>query len=207
MTAVLSQPVLVLDRDFQATRVASVRNAIMMLYKGTAEAVDVEDTVTGRKFNTYDFDSWEDLSEFRVEFEHEKYKWIRSVNRTVAAPWIVRLLDHTVRKRHGIKLNRHNLFSRDGFKCQYCCKKFASSSLTIDHVIPKSRGGSMVWGNVVCACVKCNTKKGSRSLNECGMRLIRKPEAPKHQFPIPRVAHASWANFVDIAYWCVPLVD
>ena len=75
--------------------------------------------------------------------------------------------------------NRANLLWRDNNQCQYCGKHFCPDSLTMDHVVPKSRGGKNTWINLVTACKKCNQKKGNKTPTECGMYPKRKPKAPK----------------------------
>ena len=75
--------------------------------------------------------------------------------------------------------NRTNVLWRDKLQCQYCVKTFNSEELTLDHVIPKSRGGENTWENLVTACKRCNQKKGARLLHETGMRLCREPVRPK----------------------------
>jgi 5-methylcytosine-specific restriction endonuclease McrA len=82
-----------------------------------------------------------------------------------------------------VRLNNHNLFARDKYTCQYCGKKFRSDDLTCDHVIPKSkwkgRHNNHCWTNVVTACFKCNNKKADKILDQSGMKLLKKPTAPK----------------------------
>lgn len=206
MTA-LSDQVLVLNRNFEADKIVSARAALCLLVRGRAEVVDVEQTPLDTRFLTYDFASWQELAEFQAEFEKDKHRWVRSAKMSVAVPTIVRLRDYAQFRKRQVKLNRHNLFARDGHRCQYCGKKFKPADLTIDHVIPKSRGGKLEWSNVTCACVRCNMRKANRTPHEAGMKLIRKPEKPKYQFPIPKVKHATWAHFVDMAYWCTELLD
>jgi len=207
MTAVLSEPVLILNRNYVAQDFVTARKAVNLLMQGRAEALDIEGEEPNRKYFTYDFESWKELSEFKAEFEREQHIWLRTVNRHIAVPSILRLTHYGEYRRRKVKLNRHNLFARDGFRCQYCGKKFKSSDLTLDHVIPKSRGGKLEWHNLVCACVACNTRKSARTPREAGMRLVREPKAPPYQFPIPRVQRASWAHFVDVAYWLTTLQE
>lgn len=72
-------------------------------------------------------------------------------------------------------VNRKNIILRDGSKCQYCGQRFESGDLTLDHVIPKSRGGRNEWGNLVAACKKDNHRKADRTPEEAGMVLLRRP--------------------------------
>lgn len=105
-------------------------------------------------------------------------KTINTVSRAYPLPSVIRL-GHYVRipyKR--IELSRKNVHRRDGFRCQYCGEK--ASHLTLDHVIPKSRGGADIWDNLVSACKNCNNKKGNRTPEEAKMPLIKRPETPHH---------------------------
>jgi 5-methylcytosine-specific restriction endonuclease McrA len=103
--------------------------------------------------------------------------------------------------RNVVKFNRRNVFLRDENQCQYCGKKFGTNHLSLDHVIPRSRGGPSTWDNIVCACLKCNVRKGGRTPQEAGMRLYRLPSKPSRS---PSLAHqlssrkyAAWRNFLD----------
>ena len=78
-----------------------------------------------------------------------------------------------------VKFNRKNLFARDGNRCQYCGKKFSTTEFSLDHLVPRSRGGRATWDNIVCACLRCNVRKGGRTPREAGMRLVRDPVEPK----------------------------
>ena len=76
--------------------------------------------------------------------------------------------------------NRTNVIWRDNNACQYCSKKMQSSDLTMDHVLPKSRGGENTWTNLVTCCEKCNQKKRNRTPEEAGMKLTKKPLKPNN---------------------------
>tara|TARA_R100000008_G_C3523451_1_gene135273 strand:- start:145 stop:669 length:525 start_codon:yes stop_codon:yes gene_type:complete len=106
-------------------------------------------------------------------------KEIKSVSSAFKLPAVI-VLNRLVKFRfNGLMPNRTNLLWRDGNQCQYCAKKFSTSELTLDHVIPKSRGGRNTWENLVVACKKCNQKKGADIPREAGMYPIRKPTKPK----------------------------
>jgi|TARA_R110002096_G_scaffold143116_2_gene298740 5-methylcytosine-specific restriction endonuclease McrA len=81
---------------------------------------------------------------------------------------------------NGFTPNRPNVIWRDNNTCQYCNKKFLSSDLTLDHVMPKSRGGENIWTNLVASCKKCNQKKGNKTPEEADMKLIKKPVKPSN---------------------------
>ncbi|MGE5754213.1 MAG: HNH endonuclease, partial [Planctomycetaceae bacterium] len=111
--------------------------------------------------------------------------------------------------RQKVKFNRRNIFARDGNRCQYCGKKFPTNELSLDHVLPRSRGGQANWENIVCACLKCNVRKGGRTPWEAGLRLIREPVQPRTSPVISlKLSHGkyqSWRTFLDNAYWSVEL--
>ena len=94
-------------------------------------------------------------------------------------PWpsVVRLKGYVRVPYRRVLLTRRNLLRRDGHACQYCG---ATERLTLDHVLPKSRGGPDTWENLVAACVPCNNRKGSRTPEEAGMPLRRRPFRPSH---------------------------
>jgi 5-methylcytosine-specific restriction endonuclease McrA len=102
---------------------------------------------------------------------------IRSSHDSFRLPKILRLFSLHQAKKH-VKFCRFNVLHRDDFKCQYCLGKFSLKDLTLDHVIPTSRGGKNTWDNVVTACSKCNGKKGNRLPKEAGMKLHKVPKRP-----------------------------
>jgi 5-methylcytosine-specific restriction endonuclease McrA len=104
-------------------------------------------------------------------------KVIRTVYRTFEYPSIVRLIIFVRVPFKKIILSRKNIIRRDNHRCQFCG---ASSNLTIDHIIPKSRGGEDTWENLTTACIKCNNKKGDRILEEAKMVLYNNPKKPSH---------------------------
>ena len=102
---------------------------------------------------------------------------LRSARRQFAWPSIVRLRYYVRVPFRRIMLSRKNILRRDGFRCQYCNQR---ERLTVDHVIPRSRGGRDQWTNLVAACISCNNKKGNRTPEEARMKLRRKPFRPSH---------------------------
>lgn len=201
MTAVLSAPVLALNRHFAPLRVLDVKRAVGMLFTGAAEVVDTEDA----HFQTYDFGSWRELSALKEEFEGDRHEWIGLVAGRLAAPRVVRLLNFDRHRQVRVPLSRRNIYLRDGSICQYCGKKFPTSELSLDHVIPRSRGGGSSWTNLVCACTACNSRKAAKTPEEARMKLIRLPKKVAAPAQLIRVQHASWAHFVSEAYWNVEL--
>ena len=203
--AALNSSVLILNRQYMAVHVVNVRRAFSLLVKQLAEVIHIEDG----QYANYDFESWREISELKSQFKEPHEDWIRSVNFEIQVPRIMRLLYYDRLPKQRVRLNRRNIFARDDGKCQYCGKRFPSSELSLDHIIPTCRGGTTTWENLVCACVRCNVKKGGRTPAEAHMRLIREPVRPKRS-PLLSVKlgnpkYASWKSFLDAAYWSVDL--
>jgi 5-methylcytosine-specific restriction endonuclease McrA len=116
----------------------------------------------------------------KAEMVERNHELVRSISRTIPLPSIVRLsrMVHVPRKR--ILLNRKNIIKRDNHQCQYCGS--TKGPITVDHVLPKDRGGRDTWENLVCACVKCNSKKSNQTPKEAGMVLLRRPRKPGYLF-------------------------
>ena len=201
----LSCNVLVLNRNYLAIRVVNVRRAFSLLWREMAEVVHIE---SGR-YTSYDFSEWCELSELAREFEPDAHDWIRTVRLHIAVPRIIRLAVYDRLPKQMVKFNRRNIYARDGSRCQYCGTKHPTSELSLDHVVPRSQGGESSWENVVCACLRCNIKKGGRTPPQANMRLITPPKKPRRN-PVITVKltegrYASWKAFLDNAYWSVEL--
>ena len=203
----LDSSVLVLNKHYAAVRVISARRAFCMLFKEIAEIVSVEDS----RYLTYDFDSWRELSELRAKYEREDHEWVRCVRFELAVPRIVRLLVYDRLPRTAVKFTRRNIYARDRNRCQYCGRRFPTSELSLDHIVPRSMGGLSDWTNVVCCCTTCNVRKGGRVPKQAHMKLIREPVKPKRS-PVITLRlgsrkYSSWRQFLDAAYWNVELRD
>jgi len=207
VTLALDEKVLVLNRLYTAIRVVDARRAFRMLCKQMAEVISIED---GR-YVTYDLASWQDVANLQTQFEPDKHTWIRTPRMMMAVPKIIRLLGYDRLPLQHVKLNRRNIYARDHNRCQYCGKHFPTKELTLDHVIPRVQGGAHTWENLVCACVKCNARKGGRRPKEANMLLIRKPIKPKRNpvisMRLGSPKYQSWKAFLDEAYWTVELKD
>ena len=203
----LDAKVLVLNRVYAAVRIVDARRAFTLLVKDLAEVISVENG----SFVNYSFLSWTDAAEFQREHENDHHDWVRTARLSIAVPKVIRLLGYDRFPREHVKLNRRNIYARDGSRCQYCGKHFPTRELTLDHVLPRVQGGENSWTNLVCACVRCNAKKGGRTPVEAGMRLLRTPVKPKRNPAItvrlgsPR--YQSWKAFLDEAYWTVELSE
>lgn len=102
--------------------------------------------------------------------------FIHSIRETIPLPSVIRLARLIKRPRRKRKLTRFEIFNRDRYTCQYCGQK--TRQLTLDHIIPRYRGGQHTWENVVSACIACNRRKAGRTPREANMKLIRLPSPP-----------------------------
>src|SRR4030066_1351922 len=105
-------------------------------------------------------------------------QYIRSVNLNYPAPCIIRVMQGVERSKK-LRFSRENIYRRDHYTCQYCGTQFSVEDLTLDHVIPASKGGRKSWENIVTACTWCNGKKADKTLAQFGTRLLRMPTKPK----------------------------
>jgi len=190
--------VLVLNRLFQAIQITSVRRAFCLLYKGEVRAVDPD-------YTTYGWEDWKDIP------PQGNDEFIATPGFRVRVPRVVLLLNFDRLPRHDVRFTRKNIFFRDRNRCQYCGGRFPTSDLNLDHVVPLSRGGKSTWDNVVCCCVRCNSRKGGLLPHEARMHLIKLPMKPRwHPFVKLTFSHSryeSWKNFLDVAYWNTELID
>jgi 5-methylcytosine-specific restriction endonuclease McrA len=135
----------------------------------------------------------------KAEIVHATGRHLRSERLVVEVPSVIRLRSYVrVPYRRHAALSRRGVFLRDGGTCQYCGRRADS----IDHVVPRSRGGAHTWDNVVAACGRCNTAKRDRLLEETSMTLRRRPQAPTHlswiAVAVPRVPE-DWTRYLGLA--------
>ena len=200
----LQASVLVLNRFYMPVHVVSVKRSLVLLYRELAEVIHVEE---GQYYN-YDFPDWIEFSEFvaaEVEDSGEPsdVDWIRSVNFSVRVPRIVRLYRYDKVPKLTLRFNRRNVFARDNNTCQYCAQTYPLHRLSFDHVVPRSRGGKTNWENVVCCCLKCNSRKGNRTPAEAGIRLVKEPKRPRQNpllvVKLDNPKYHVWRNFLPNA--------
>jgi 5-methylcytosine-specific restriction endonuclease McrA len=188
----LEQPALVLNRSWAPIYTVPAKRALVWLYRGVVQAVD--DT----NFTIHDFSSW-----CAVSALSEK-PFIMTPNLHIVVPEVVKMVRYNGMPISRVAFTRKSLFQRDRYRCQYCGDTPGVKELTIDHVVPISRGGRSNWDNCVLACVPCNARKANRTPDEAHMTLLRKPDFPKWS-PLHNVSRAkvlsSWQTFVSEAYW------
>jgi 5-methylcytosine-specific restriction endonuclease McrA len=195
----LQRPTLVLNRRWTPIRTTPVQDAIGLVAKGTAVIIEPE------SFDTHDLVSWNDLSRARVRFGEAL---IRSPRLALVPPEVILLKTYEGEGGRAVVFSRKNLFKRDRYTCQYCGLQPGPEELTVDHVVPRSRGGVSSWENCVLACVECNKRKADRTPLQAGMKMRKTPRKPswKALVQVPaRDRRESWGKFLSRAYWEIEL--
>jgi 5-methylcytosine-specific restriction endonuclease McrA len=189
--SVLQLPTLVLNRNWQPVNVATVARALVLVWNQAARVIDVSD---------YQSFSWSDWSQLRPR---EGDAFVQATSFRLRLPEVIALTDYDRLPVLSVTFSRRNLFKRDHYVCQYCGSQPGTDELTIDHVVPRARGGESSWKNCVLACVRCNKRKADRSPDEAGMRLRRSPVRPvwKPLYAAHGLRPASWSKFVSEVYW------
>lgn len=163
------KPVLVLDASYRPIKQISWQKAMILFFQDKIEVIrEYDDT------------------------------WINSPSQKFKLPSVIRLINYIFKLPWGIKLTRTNIFVRDRGQCQYCDKRLSKGRFTIDHVIPRSKGGKTVWENLVTSCARCNTRKGDSLLKDSDFILKNKPIQPKNTFFISTLDETpqSWIDFL-----------
>lgn len=199
---IIHSNVLVLNKSFLPVQITTVRRAFCLLYAGIAKAVNSQ-------YETFDYESWHQLS---IERNDET---IGLVDRALKIPRVILLTAYDRVPKRRVRFSRHNIFARDKNTCQYCGKKFARVDLNLDHVIPRSQGGSSSWENVVCSCHLCNRKKGGKTPEQARIKLISQPRRPAWTPPLnvslQEIMRKEWVPFldfmVDVSYWNTELLE
>jgi 5-methylcytosine-specific restriction endonuclease McrA len=141
----LLAPVLVLNASYEPINVCAARRALVLVLKGVAMT------------------------------EEENGHFLHAARVAMRVPSVIRLLEYRRIPHQSRALSRKNILLRDRNTCQFCGKVFPSSELTLDHVMPRSRGGRSTWENLVACCYRCNNEKGDRTPEEAGLKLARRP--------------------------------
>lgn len=164
--------VLVLNSTYEPLSIVSVRRAIVLVLKEKAEIVEATDA------------------------------YLRSEKLCLPVPLVIRLVAYVkVPKFVSIPLTRKTVFARDHYTCQYCGRHLPKSELTLDHVIPRRKGGKTEWENVVTACKVCNHRKGDRTPEEAGMRLLNRPARPRYMVFVllgEASCHEAWRKYLYV---------
>ncbi|MDD9932276.1 MAG: HNH endonuclease, partial [Myxococcales bacterium] len=185
----LDAPVLVLNKHYQPVRVTRARRALTLLYVGAAQVLDANHEV-------HDFENWAQTEPERDdEVIGTTAGWLR-------IPRLVLLSRYGRIPATTLRLSRRNVYLRDDYTCQYCAAQLPARDLNLDHVTPRAAGGRASWENLVTSCRRCNFKKGSRTPEAAGMRLLSPPRRPSWSTAAALAAtprrFAEWEAFL---YW------
>lgn len=185
--SVLNEPCLCLNKHYQLVQFLPVQTAICTLMRDMASALDPE------TFYLMDFEEW-------AEHEPKDHEWIKTTRSRIAAPQVIVFKKYGARPPRKLTFTRPNLYKRDDHTCQYCGDPLPPSRLTVEHIMPRSRGGPTSWENCVAACEDCNSRKRDRTPQEAGMKLKKQPAKPNWtpKLLVPRTAklRASWEPFL-----------
>lgn len=189
--------VLVLNRNWQAVNIVGVRRAFSLLCQEHARVIN---TVNG-EFATMDAGEWISWSQ-EVE-PAPGQDFIHTIRLSILIPKVLLLNSFDRLPIKEIKFNRENVFIRDNFTCQYTGKRCRASDLTLDHVIPRERGGRTSWENIVTCRRDINSLKANQLPHEAGLKLIRKPSKPKLR-PFSAMVAATgieheWRHFLPVS--------
>lgn len=167
----LQSPVLVLNATYEPVNVCGARRAIVLVLKGAALTEEIS--------------------------QHE----IRANQLSLPVPSVIRLLEYRRIPYASRVLSRKNILMRDRYTCQYCAETLTASALTLDHVLPRCRGGKSSWENLVACCYRCNNVKGDRTPEHAGMRLLRQPRpfnlhTNRHLLRLMAHTDARWRKYL-----------
>jgi len=162
--------VLVLNATYEPLSVVSVRRAVLLLIKEKAEVVEAAEA------------------------------YLRSERTRVPVPLVIRLVCYVrIPNRMSLPVSRRTVLARDHYTCQYCGSQPGRAQLTMDHVVPRSRGGATCWENVVSACGPCNRRKGNRTPEEAHMPVLQTPRRPRYlalTILEGTDAHSTWDKYM-----------
>ena len=170
MTTALNRSVLMLNATFEPLQITSARHALVLVLRGNAVV--------------------EAVSKFSVRTPHV----------SIPVPDVIRLTRYRRVPRQNRSVSRKGILLRDGFMCQYCGRDLPPGDLTLDHVMPKSRGGQFTWENIVASCFPCNGRKDNRTPQEAGMTLLCRPMAISIHSKLKLLSRGeeSWRRFMFV---------
>jgi 5-methylcytosine-specific restriction endonuclease McrA len=183
--------ILVLNRAYIPVHIIDWKKAISLIYQESAKPLD-------RDLITYSFNEW---LEFSKDYINKDYPKVNTVNNQIAIPEIIILKNYDRLPIRDVKFSRQTLFERDNFKCYLCNESFERKDLTIDHIVPRSKGGKTSWENTISCCKSCNYLKGDKDLSQLNLKPFFMPKKPRWISPLNRVSSnsslESWTKFMD----------
>lgn len=195
MVRILQRPTLILNRNWEPVNVATVARALVLLWNEAVRVVDPD---------TFQLYTWADWSRLAAR---EGGGFIQAVKLRLRVPEVIVLAEYDRLPSAAVSFSRRNVFKRDHWTCQYCGLQPGGEELTIDHVVPRSQGGTSTWDNCVLSCIDCNKRKADRTPQQAAMKLRKAPVRPtwKPLYARHTIRIESWSKFVSETYWNVPL--
>lgn len=193
MSRIENNRVLTLNRVWQPIATVPLRKAMNMVFRGRARVVDAE------TYQLFTWDQWLADKAVPVDAHVIERDYLRTTNLFVRKPEVVTLARFAGYPNRGVPYSRRGIYDRDDGRCQYCQVHVRGKEMTIDHIVPQSRGGVTSWLNCVLACGPCNHRKADRLPTEVGMKLVREPYQPtREQLFLQGIdVMKSWAPFIQ----------
>ena len=185
---------LILNRLYIPCHIISWKRAVSILYQDLARSLDQD-------LMPYEYKEWVEYGQ-RPDFDESYYRFVHSANVKFAVPDILVLSKYDKLPKRDVKFTRDNIFQRDAYKCAYCGRRFKRDLLSIDHIVPKSKGGDNTWRNTISSCKVCNNTKADRTPSQAGMPLLFDPTEPKWSDGLAKLAarpnlRPNWARFLE----------
>lgn len=183
----LNRPVLVLNKMWIPIRIVSVKRCLKLVFADKASIVDPSD------YFVYSWEEWVELDSSNDEYG------IQTTRARIKAPEVTILLKYDKVHMKNMRLTKRNIYIRDKYRCQYSGKQIGYKDADIDHIIPRSKGGTNSWDNMVVCTKTINRIKANRTPKEAGLTLIREPVKPPHDHLLidPKLnAPKSWDKFI-----------
>ena len=181
--------ILVLNKNYVPIHIIGWQKCMSLIIQEAARPLD-------RDFVTYSMEDW-----MKFSTETEDYHKIHTSKQGIALPEVITLRKYDRLPIRDVKYSRQTLFQRDKFHCAYCMQVFPRDQLTVDHIMPRSKGGHSTWANTVSCCKPCNNFKADRTPDEAKMKLHLKPKKPVWLSPVadlkPDHPCKSWLKFMD----------
>ena len=194
---VLSERSLVLNKSWVAIATTTVRHALSLVYLGAAQVI------TPETYETHGFESWASMA------VGEGAPCVRTISLHIPVPEVIVLTRYNGLPAMEVTFTRRNLYRRDRNTCQYCGARPGTQELTIDHVLPKSRGGTTSWDNVVAACYRCNLSKGSDLIHPSSIphepsywEMVRIAKSMPLRIPDPQ-----WQDYLQWPHQLLDVID
>lgn len=182
-----------------AINVISLKKAIILLFKSHNNGEPKAHVVETSELDKYSTYTWDDWAKIQPE---DNESFITASNGIIKVPKIIKLFKEDILPMKKIHFSRNAIFRRDKYLCQYCSTQLNRSNCTLDHIIPRSKGGLTVFTNVCTCCFDCNLKKGNKSLQEAGMHLLHQPKKPSiNVIYTDDLMTESWGDFISSMYW------